>query len=570
MTLAGSVTTALALEMANRGCSDSRRGREHLDYRRFSNGTGDDTLGSGDVDIGDCSDLLTELLRRVATLSSAFERLLATRAVAIDEALDAGCLIAHVARHANVGRHYLYSNHNAAQHAKRNAERAAQVRARRLLAAKNHEAERDAQQKASERRLWLEGCLDAEPQHLGAESSPTAGAGRPEVSATGSETYTDRRDPYRDPARNPTLGLDLEPGCGDPAQLAVAVAASLVLRNDRVEGLIARFSDPKYEHWSQWEIDREVLEQLEWDREEAEFEYLFHLVPIPEKEWTPSEQAAVHAAVQAAEHCDPGAIRRLQSDVRERWRGKVAARERCLQCPPDPQIEAVSKLTHPLLDPERDPLRRLPPEPWDACHNPTLESVFEAARALLPKRVKFLATRQIRSTFGPAKRWDIYGLVLCDLLKDRVRAEEDRWSGLSPIPEHDWTPSERAAVQEAERRNAAYVPHMSAPGYAEWRGRIVAKTRFLSNLRSEARLEPGASSLQERDAGRSLNLSLPPKPWGVDHADQLAEAVAQARSAFPAFVRAVQRRYANAEYSGWPEWKRHEAMLNAVERAYPD
>ena len=531
-------------------------GGEHGDCRREI----DDVVGGEDA----------IALRRIAAAVQTLERATAARGAAIDEALDGGCFVAHVARRAGVSRDYLYRNHNAAHHARRNAERAAQLRTRRQLAAEQRRAEREARREGREHPFRREEWLDSEPRESRAENRASVSASQPRSSRTETQIHTDPRDPYRDPARNPTLGLDLEPGCGDPTQLAAAVAASLVLRNDRVEGLIARFSDPKYEHWSQWEIDREVLEQLEWDREEAEFEYLFHLVPIPEKEWTPSEQAAVHAAVQAAERCDPGAIRRLQSDVRERWRGKVAARERCLQCPPDPQIEAVSKLTHPLLDPERDPLRRLPPEPWDACHNPTLESVFEAARALLPKRVKFLATRQIRSTFGPAKRWDIYGLVLCDLLKDRVRAEEDRWSGLSPIPEHDWTPSERAAVQEAERRNAAYVPHMPAPGYAEWRGRIVAKTRFLSNLRSEARLEPGASSLQERDAGRSLNLSLPPKPWGVDHADQLAEAVAQARSAFPAFVRVVQRRYGNAEYSGWPEWKRHEAVLNALARASPD
>ena len=441
------------------------------------------------------------------------------------------------------------------------------MRVRRQLAIEERRDEREAQRKACERQLWIDSHLDAEPQHVDAENVPNSAAGGPSTRANKVETRIDPRDPYRDPARNPTLGLDLEPGCGDPSQLAAAVAASLVLCNDRVEDLLARFSDPKHERWSQWEIDRAVLEQLEWDREEAEFEYLFHLVPIPEKEWTQSEQASV----QAAERRDPDAIRRLRSDERERWRGKVAARERCLQCPPDPKIEAMSKLTHPLLDPERDPLRRLPPEPWDACHNPTLESVFEAARALLPKRVKFLATRQIRNTFGPANRWDIYSLVLHDLLKDRNRAEKDRWSGLSPIPERNWMPIERTAVDEAERRNAIYVPHMSASGHAEWRGRIAAKTRFQpSNLRIKAQFEPSESSLHECHAGGSLNLSLPPKPWGVDHADQLADAVTQARSALPAFMRAVQRHYAKAEYSGWPEWKRHEAMLNALKRAHPD
>lgn len=541
-----------------------------------SNDSGDCPPESGEFSTDQSSDSCSDLLRRVARTNRALERSIAVQAAAIDEALDAGCPIALVARRANVGRHYLHRNHNAEECARRNAERAAQVRARRQLAIAERRAEREAQQEAYERRPGIDSNLDAEPQNVDAQkvdtaNVPNSAASRPSTRARRVETRIDPRDPYRDPARNPTLGLDLEPGYGDPSQLAAAVAASLVLRNDRVEGLLARFSDPKYEHWSQWEIDRAVLEQLEWDRKEAEFEYLFHLVPLPEKEWTPSERAAVQAAVQAAERYDPDTIRRLRSDVREGWRGKVAARERCLQCPPDPKIEARSKLNHPLLDPERDPLRRLPPKPWDACHNPTLESVFEAARALLPKRVKFLTTRQIRNTFGPANRWDIYGLVLDDLLQDRIRAEEDRWSGLSPILESDWTPTERAAVDEAKRRNAVYVPHMSAPGYAEWRGRTAAKARFLSsNLRSAAQCEPSESSLPERDREHPLNLSLPPEPWGVDHADQLAEAVAQARSALPALMRAVRRQYAKAEYSGWPEWKRHEAMLKALARAYLD
>ena len=185
--------------------------------------------------------------------------------------------------------------------------------------------------------------------------------------------------------------------------------------------------------------------------------------------------------------------------------------------------------------------------------------------------MKELTARRCQTTIGNPPPWQIHGLVLLDLKKDRVRVEEELWSVLSPVPEREWTTSERAAVEAAERRHAVYVPHMPARGYAEWRGRIAAKTRLLSlNLRNEVGFQPDASSLQERDAGRPLNLSLPPQPWGVDHADQLADAVTQARSALPAFMRAVQRHYAKAEYSSWPEWKRHEAMLNALKRAHPD
>ena len=504
-------------------------------------------------------------LLRVHGAVEAHEQSIAARGAAIDRALDEGCPIAHVARCIGVSRDYLFRHHNAAHHARRNAEQAAQLRAKRQLAAEQRRVEHEARREGRFlRNVWL----DAEPRQPSAENRVSVS--EPPSPCTDIPIHTDPRDPYRDLARNPTLGLP--PGAWTrtsdyASQLASAVATSLVLRNDRVDEVMAACSASEHHYSSQSDFDRDILEQLESDRRDAELDRQWSLEPISAVERTHSEWAAV----EAAQRHNPDEVRRLDIEDYQNWSRIVAALEHSLQQPRATQVRPEGLLSHPLLDPERDPTRRLPPEPFNADHEPELSTAFAAAKELLPERVKELVARRYYATIGKPPDWQIHSLVLLDLKKDRVRVEEDRWSGLSPIPEHDWTPAERAAVEAAERRNAAYVPHMPAQGYAEWRGRIVAKTRFLSsNLRSEARLEPGASSLQERDAGRSLNLSLPPKPWGVDHADQLAEAVAQARSALPAFVRAVQRRYANAEYSGWPEWKHHEAVLNALARAYPD
>ena len=380
-------------------------------------------------------------------------------------------------------------------------------------------------------------------------------------------TRIDPRDPHRDVARNPTLGLPLDIWKADDNQIASAVAASLILRNDRVESLIAWCSS-EFGSRSQPGIDQEILQQLEDDRRIAEHENLlqYFATGLPENEWTPSERAAVEdeerrRASRNRLHPDD-----LPQEVLQRWHGAIAARERSLEGPPKARIRPEALLSHPLLDPERDPLRGLPPEPWGTGHEAELASAVEAARELMPRRVGYLITGRYGGTSGSASA--IHGLILSDLKQDQIRIVEALWSALSPIPEDSWTPAERAAVEAAERRNAVYIPHMPIQGYHEWRGRIAAKTRLMASVSRRRRpLLPDRRSVQEHNR-RRLNLSLPPKPWGAGHADQLADAVAQVQAALPAFVRAVQQRYAHGEHARWPRWKHDEAVLNALEREF--
>lgn len=504
-------------------------------------------------------------LRRVAAAVETRERATAARGAAIDRALDGGCTIAQVARCAGVSRDYLHRHHNAAHHARRNAEQAARLSAERQLAAEQRRVELEAQRDG---RFLQNVWLDDERRQ------PSAGnrvsVSEPPSACTDSPFHTDRRDPYRDPARNPTLGLPSGAWTRTSdyaSQLASAVAASLVLRNDRVEEVMAACAASEHHYTSQPDFDRDILEQLESDRRDAELDRQWSLEPVPILDWTHSDWAAVDAARRR----NPEEVCRLDREDYRNWSDMVAALERSLQQPRATPVRPESLLAHPLLDPERDPTRRLPPEPFNADHEPELSAAFATAQELLPERVKELVARRYPTT-GEPLHWQIHSLVLLGLKQDRIRVKEELWSALSPVPEREWTTTEQAAVEAAERRHAVYVPHMPARGYTQWLGRIAAKTRLLaSNQPSEVRSEPDASSTQRRDIGRPLlSLSLPPEPWGADHADRLAEAVAQARVELPAFIRAVQRHYDKAEYNSWPEWKRHAAILSALRRAYPN
>lgn len=525
-------------------------GSEDIDRRRHI----DDAVGGEDV----------IALRRIAAAVKTRERATAARGAAIDQALDGGCPIAQVARCAGLSRDYLHRHHNAAHHARRNADHAAQLRAKRQLAAEQQRVELEARRDGRFlRHVWL----DDEPRQL--SSGCQVSVSEPPSPCTDTPIHTDPRDPYRDLERNPTLGLP--PGAWTrisnyASQLASAVATSLILRNDRVEEVMAACSASEHRYSSQSDFDRDILKQLESDRRDAELDRQWSLEPVSILDWSHSDWAAV----QAAGRRNSEEVCRLDLEDHSNWSRMVVALERSLQQPRATPVRPESLLAHPLLDPERDPTRRLPPEPFNADHEPELSAAFAAAQEMLPERVKELVARRYPATGKPLD-WQIHSLVLLDLKQDRIRVEEDLWSGLSPIPEREWTTAERAAVEAAERRHAVYVPLMPAPGYTEWRGRIAAKTRLLSSSRRrQDRSELEAFSLQERDAERPLNLSLPPKPWGVDHADQLAEAVTQARSVLPAFMQAVQQRYDKAEYGDLPEWKHHAAMLSALKRAYPD
>ena len=515
------------------------------------------------------SDRYVDALRRIVEARNVQEQLIADRGACIDEALDAGWPIAEIARRAGVSRGYLYRNHNAARHSQRNAQQASRLRRERQLAAEQCRREREARPAELERYLELEAWLDGEGEPSAAEDAMSPDEGGPQVPESDARTRIDPRDPHRDVARNPTLGLPLDIWKADDSQIASAVAASLILRNDRVESLIATCSSESQTR-SQSGIDQEILEQLEEDRRIAEAEHLLQFLraPLPENEWTPSERAAVEdeerrRASSSQIHPDD-----LPREVLQRWRGAIAARERSMESRPKAMIRPEAMLSHPLLDPQRDPLRGLPPEPWGTGYGAELASAFEAARALMPKRVEYLIAGRYGGISGSASA--LHGLILSDLKQDQIRAEEELWSALSPIPNGNWTPAERAAVEAAERRNAVYIPHMPIQGYAEWRGRIAAKTRLMASIQRRRRLlSPHQSSQQGHNRSR-LDLLLPPKPWGAGDADELADAVARVRAALPAFVRAVQQRHTDGECARWPQWKHDEAVLSALEREHSE